>query len=47
MGSGSVIKVPSFIRTGSGIKKLNWGGGGFADTQSVWRCHKSTFISSK
>jgi hypothetical protein len=32
MGSGAVIYVPSFIKTGSGIRKLMGGGGGYKDT---------------
>jgi hypothetical protein len=33
MGSGSMIYIPSFIKIGSGIKKLI---GGYADTQRAW-----------
>jgi hypothetical protein len=33
MGSGAMICIPSFIKTGSGILKL-MGGGEFTDTQA-------------
>jgi hypothetical protein len=34
MGSGAVIYVPSFIKTGSGIQKLIWGAA-FTDTDRI------------
>jgi hypothetical protein len=34
MGSGAIMYIPSFIKTGSGIQKL-MGGGGYTDTQTV------------
>jgi hypothetical protein len=33
MGSGAMIRIPDFIKTGSGIQKLI--GGGFTDTDST------------
>jgi hypothetical protein len=39
MGSGAMIYIPSFIKTGSGIQKLIR-----RDTQTAWRSHKPTFI---
>jgi hypothetical protein len=39
MGSGTMIYIPSFLRTGSGIQKLIKG-----DTQAAWLSHKPTFI---
>jgi hypothetical protein len=38
MGSGAVIYVPSFIKIGSGVQKLMWGG----DTQTHTHTHKAT-----
>jgi hypothetical protein len=35
-GSGAVIYVPSFIKTGWGSQKLMRWGGGFTDTQTTW-----------
>jgi hypothetical protein len=32
MGSGAVIYVPSFIKIGSGVQKLMWGG--YTDTHT-------------
>jgi hypothetical protein len=42
MGSGAMIYVyiPCFLRTGSGIQKLIWGG--LTDTQTAWRSRKDT-----
>jgi hypothetical protein len=34
MGSVSMLHIPSFIKTYSGIQKLLGGWGGFADTQN-------------
>jgi hypothetical protein len=44
MGSGAVIYIPTFIRTGSGIRKLIRVCG-FTNTekQTAWRSHKLTF----
>jgi hypothetical protein len=36
MGSGAMICIPSFIKTGTGIQKLIEGEGGFTDTQKTW-----------
>jgi hypothetical protein len=47
MGSGAMICIPSFIKNGSGIEKLTGRGGGFTGTQTAWRLHKTTFISTK
>jgi hypothetical protein len=45
MGSGAARYIPSFIKIGSGIRKLmKWG---FPDTQTAWRSHEPTFIFSK
>jgi hypothetical protein len=33
MGSGAMIYIPSFVKTGSGTQKLMGGGGG---TQTEW-----------
>jgi hypothetical protein len=38
MGSGAMIYVPSFMKTGSGVQKLIRGG--FTDTQTAWRSHE-------
>jgi hypothetical protein len=43
MGSGVMIYIPSFIRTGSGIQKLI---GGHRHAQTGSWSHKSTFIFS-
>jgi hypothetical protein len=43
MGSGAMTYIPSFIKIGSGIQKLMWGGG-FTDTQTGYRSHSLTFI---
>jgi hypothetical protein len=45
MGSGTMIYIPTFIKTGSGIQKLM--GGGFIYTRTAWRSYKPTFIFSK
>jgi hypothetical protein len=42
MGSGAMIYIPSFINTGSGIQKVNWG-----DIQTAWWCHKPTYLWKK
>jgi hypothetical protein len=34
----AMIYIPSFIKTGSGVQKLIWGG--YAVTQTGWRSHK-------
>jgi hypothetical protein len=34
--SGAMICIPSFIKIGSGIRKLGRGGGGYTDTQAAW-----------
>jgi hypothetical protein len=34
MGTGAVIYIPSFLRTGSGIQMLM--GVGYTDTQATW-----------
>jgi hypothetical protein len=34
MGSSAMIYIPSFIKTGSGIRKLIRG---YTDTQTAWR----------
>jgi hypothetical protein len=39
MGSGAVIYIPSFIKTGSDIQKLIMG---YTDIQTAWRSHKLT-----
>jgi hypothetical protein len=41
MGSGAMIYIRSFIKTGSGIQKLM---GGYTDTQTARLFHKPTFI---
>jgi hypothetical protein len=43
MGSGAIIYIPSFIKINSAIQKLI---GGDTQTQTPWRSHKPTFISS-
>jgi hypothetical protein len=35
MGSGTVIYMPSFIKTGAGIQKLMGGGRGYADRKEI------------
>jgi hypothetical protein len=40
MGSGPMIYIISFIRTGSGIEEDS-------DIQKAWRLHKPTLIFSK
>jgi hypothetical protein len=47
MGSGAVVRIPSFIRIGSGIQKCMEGGGGYKDIQTGWRSQNNTFIFSK
>jgi hypothetical protein len=42
MGSGAMIYVPSFIKTGSAIQKLIWG-----VIQTAWWLQKPTFIILK
>jgi hypothetical protein len=42
MGSGAMIYIPSFIKTGSAIQLLIR-----EVTQTAWRLHKPTFIFSK
>jgi hypothetical protein len=44
MGSGAMIRIPSFIKIGLGISNLKGGG---IHRQTVWRLHKHSFISSK
>jgi hypothetical protein len=34
MGSGAMIHIPNFIKTGSGIQKLMGGGGEFIDPRT-------------
>jgi hypothetical protein len=41
MRSCAMICIPSFMKTGSGTQHLL---GGYTDTQTGWRLHKSTFI---
>jgi hypothetical protein len=41
MGSGIMLYIPSFIKIGSGIRKLMGGG---TQTQTAWRSHKPTYI---
>jgi hypothetical protein len=38
--------IPSLIKIGSGIQKVN-GGGGFTKTQAAWWPHMRTFIIKK
>jgi hypothetical protein len=43
MDSGAMIYIPSFIEIGSGIKKIDGGGGGgYTDTQTERRSYKPT-----
>jgi hypothetical protein len=44
MGSGGMIYIPSFIKTGSRIHKLIRGIHRHTDTQTAWRWHKPTFF---
>jgi hypothetical protein len=44
MGSGVMIYIPSFIKTGSAIQKLIEG---HTDTQTAWRFYKPNFIYFK
>jgi hypothetical protein len=37
----------SFIKIGSGIQNVFWGGGGYTGIQRAWRSHKPTFIFLK
>jgi hypothetical protein len=46
MGSGGMMYIPSFIKTGLGIKKL-LERNTHTDTQTQWWSHKPTFIFSK
>jgi hypothetical protein len=39
MGSGTMIYIPSFIKTGSGIQKLRGG-----EAQRAWWSHKPTYF---
>jgi hypothetical protein len=43
MGLVAMIHIPSFIKIGSGIRKLIEG---YTDTQTAWLSHKSIFIFS-
>jgi hypothetical protein len=45
MGSGAMIFIPSFMKTGPAIQELM--GGGYRDTQTAWRSHKPTLIFKK
>jgi hypothetical protein len=36
MGTGAMIYIPSFIKTGLDIQKLMEGEGGFTDIQKAW-----------
>jgi hypothetical protein len=45
MGSGPMMYIPSFIKTGSGIQKLMWRG--YTGTQTAWRSRKPTFLFFK
>jgi hypothetical protein len=44
MDSAKNIYISSFIKIGSGIRKLMWRG--FTDTQTAWRSHKP-FLKNK
>jgi hypothetical protein len=35
MDSGAMIHIPSFIKIGSGIYKVIWGGGGYTDRMEI------------
>jgi hypothetical protein len=39
--------IPNLIKSGSGIRTLNGGGGEFTDKHTAWEWHKSSFIFSK
>jgi hypothetical protein len=39
MGSGVMIYISTFIKTGSGIQKF-MGEGGYTDTQTAWKPRK-------
>jgi hypothetical protein len=43
VGSGGIIYIPSYIKTGSGIQKLTGG----IHRQIPWRSYRPTFIFSK
>jgi hypothetical protein len=40
MGSVAMIYIPGFIKTWFRLSKVNKGG--FTDTQTAWRSHKTT-----
>jgi hypothetical protein len=42
MGSGGMMYIPSFIKTGSGIQKLISGIHSHSDTQTACGSHKHT-----
>jgi hypothetical protein len=42
MGSGAMTYIPSFVKIGSAIQELMWGG--YIDTQTAWTSHKDTLI---
>jgi hypothetical protein len=44
MGSGAVIYVPSFIKTGSGVQRLIWGIHRNVHARTVTWCHKLTLF---
>jgi hypothetical protein len=43
MGSGAMIYIPSFIKIGSGTRKLTRG----THRHTAWGSHKPTFIFSE
>jgi hypothetical protein len=45
MGSGAMIYIPSFVKTGSGVQKFMEGI--YRHTQTAWWSHKPTFIFFK
>jgi hypothetical protein len=47
MGSGAMIYIPSFIKTGSGIQKLIGWGGGCSQTQHGNRIRLLLYFQSK
>jgi hypothetical protein len=47
MGSGAVIYVPSFIKIGSGIRKLTGGGGGGAHKKQGYNKNQLLFFKNK
>jgi hypothetical protein len=48
IGLSAIIYVLSFMKFVSAIQQLlGGGGGGYIDTQTVWRPYKPTFIFSK